>query len=225
MHKELKLSQDKINYINYVEDELAKGKYEKMLSYFGDLDGKTILDVGCGPGILIDVLLKQSPKLIVALDIDTEWLNYTNKKYGNNKNVIVIRANAEHLPFKYAYFDLISCKVVLPYVPDETMAINGMCACLARGGVIFLGLHCMWYYIYLIFRRKDMSKLYATLSLLSGVIHQIIGKKMIVSPDTYQTPSKLKKALEKQDMRIIKIYKFDRWFWGYNLFDVVAKKR
>jgi ubiquinone/menaquinone biosynthesis C-methylase UbiE len=98
MHQEL--SQDQINLIRYLEDELAKGKYEKMISYFGDLDGKTILDVGCGPGLLIDVLIKQSPTLIVTLDIDVEWLNYANKKYENNENVMLVRANAEHLPFK-----------------------------------------------------------------------------------------------------------------------------
>lgn len=221
------LSQDKMGLIDWVNLELERGEYDDFFSHLGNIEGKKVLDVGCGPVVLLEALVQgQSPNLAVALDIDAEWLNYAKQKFGKDRDIVCLRASAEYLPFDNSSFDIIICTAVIPYVWNDTKVIQDLCNCLSEGGILFLRLHSIGNSICRIFTRGRGPIIHNTLSLLSSLVHQLTGKKFFLpSPDTHQSLSKIKRTLKAQNMEIMAIYQSKKWLFMHRLFDVVAKKR
>lgn len=52
---------------------------EKVLTYLGDLNGKTIIDIGAGSGYFSVKLAKKAEKVIAA-DVNQEFLDYVQKR-------------------------------------------------------------------------------------------------------------------------------------------------
>jgi len=74
-----------------------------------------ILDAGCGTGRLSNQLAELCGGHIFALDIsDSVDVAASRLK---DKDVTVIQADLNHLPFAYAFFDLIVCDMVIHHTP------------------------------------------------------------------------------------------------------------
>ena len=71
----------------------------------------SILDVGCGDGRITNRLASSYPQ-VVGVDISKEALKHVQTK--------VIRASAEHLPFKNRSFDLVLTTELLEHLPEVT---------------------------------------------------------------------------------------------------------
>lgn len=108
------------NYSHIAVDDIAQdlmpGYYklaqaEKAISYVGQTQGKRVLDVGVGKGLLLNGL-RGCEKL--GVDIAPEYLRYI--KEGNG--IEVMAAVAEHLPFKAQAFDVIFLTDILEHVLD-----------------------------------------------------------------------------------------------------------
>lgn len=223
-HKTQPLTQEKLGYINWQKDELVRGQYDNLHSHLANLDGKSILDIGCGPAMVLEALIQgQSPALVVGLDIDPEWLNYAQGKTQDGR--VFIQASAECLPFRDSSFDIIICTAVLPYLWHEKEALKDLCRCLVPGGLLILRLHSIGNSICRIFTRGKGPLIHNTLSLLSSLVCQLTGKKpFLPSPDTHQSRIVIGKALREQGLEIISVSKSMKWLFMHRLFDVVAKK-
>jgi len=76
-----------------------------------DLNGKTVLDMGCGTGILSILASKRGAKLITGVDID-KWAidsSVGNASYNNVSNLEIIQGGAEAIPDKA--FDFIYANI------------------------------------------------------------------------------------------------------------------
>ena len=80
-----------------------------------------VLDVGCGPGNLLEML--DADKLI-GVDISPTLLEQAKNRLSNKSNVELLQANAENLPFPDNSFDRIVCSEVLEHClhPEEVVA-------------------------------------------------------------------------------------------------------
>ncbi len=93
--------------------------YERpaTVSMIPDITGKRALDVGCGPGIVTEILLDKGAE-VVAFDVTPEFLKITQERVG--ERATVLRANLEE-PLIFASdeeFDLVLCSLVLDYIEN-----------------------------------------------------------------------------------------------------------
>ena len=101
----------------------AATPYKKMLDdIFAVISKKnhsSWLDAGCGPGTMIDFLIKKNIKYksIVGLDFDGVMVDQASKRLSHINNVSISTANlAKKLQYPDAHFDSIIANLVLSYV-------------------------------------------------------------------------------------------------------------
>ncbi len=107
------------------------------------LFGKTVLDVGCGGGILSESMAKMGAK-VTGLDMTTEPLNIAKQHAKQNGLEIdyqqmtvedfVIQQQSQNAE----KFDVITCMEMLEHVPDPLSIIQSCKALLKPNGVLFL---------------------------------------------------------------------------------------
>jgi ubiquinone/menaquinone biosynthesis C-methylase UbiE len=105
------------------------------------LDGaRSILDAGCGTGILVPSLLAAyaRTKLIIELDFAEEMLRRNRAKYRNSR-LVRLAGDATNLPFPDESIDLILCFNTAPHLGDGEAAFRELFRVLAPGGTMAVG--------------------------------------------------------------------------------------
>jgi ubiquinone/menaquinone biosynthesis C-methylase UbiE len=101
---------------------------------------KSILDVGCGTGILVPFLLDNYPRTrpIIELDFAAEMLRRNRAKF-RYKRLVRLEGDATNLPFPDESIDLILCFNTAPHLGQDEAAFRDLFRVLAPGGVIAVG--------------------------------------------------------------------------------------
>src|SRR3989344_7499473 len=88
------------------------------LHVLGNLQGKTLLDVGCGSGYLTSELAKAAKK-VVGTDFAPDFVKLCQEKYKNQPNLSFQDQDVtKDFVFPSESFDIILCKMVLQYVEN-----------------------------------------------------------------------------------------------------------
>ena len=98
------------------------------------IQGKWILDAGCGAGRFIDVVSRIQCE-IIGVDISTS-VDAVRKRFGDQPNVHLVQASIYALPFKTGVFDGCYCIGVIQHTPDPEKALASLPAMLKKGGKI-----------------------------------------------------------------------------------------
>ena len=101
-------------------------------------DARAVLDVGCGAGqTLIALDVPQGVTLRCGVDVDVGALALGRQL---DAGLALAQARGEALPFADGSFDLVLCRVALPYM-DVPQAVREMARVLRPGGTLWLVLH------------------------------------------------------------------------------------
>ena len=84
---------------------------------------RTILDVGCGSGVLEAELAQETQAVVAAVDLDEAILRLATLHAPGAR---FAQADGHHLPFRIGAFDLVICHFVLLWVADPLQVIREM---------------------------------------------------------------------------------------------------
>jgi malonyl-CoA O-methyltransferase len=106
-----------------------------MRAWFGPLEGRIALDLGCGTG-RHSLSLAQAGARVIALDQSAEMLRSARQKAEDEQATIcwAFHAMPDPLPFAGATFDLVVLGLVAEHVDDLDSALNEVARVLKRGG-------------------------------------------------------------------------------------------
>ena len=115
--------------------EETRARLPQMIDYLGIKPGDTILDVGCGTGILLPLLYKAADGggKIVSLDIAEEMLKQARNN-GHQGNINFIHADVAAIPLSDEAFDLVICYSCFPHFANKPGALAEMARVMRNGG-------------------------------------------------------------------------------------------
>ncbi|VVB66544.1 Ubiquinone/menaquinone biosynthesis C-methyltransferase UbiE [Candidatus Gugararchaeum adminiculabundum] len=170
----------------YWGDDLDVRYY--LLEQLRQLHGKKILDLGCGPGVILSEIPEDNERF--GIDISKESLDFAKKVQGNEKTNFIL-GTVTGLPFQANSFDVLICANA---VPGVDYAIDGniesrqeemfseIVRVLKKGGTLYLstpnGAHPY-------FQKKSkmkMARLETLLKKFFGSNYEIFGYKPIPLP-------------------------------------------
>ena len=110
---------------NYI-DELAR------------VAGKTLLDVGCGAGLLSEAMAQRGA-IVTAIDAGLEPLKVAKLHlYESNLEIEYQQSTAEEFAARYPNsFDIVTCMEMLEHVPDPASVIKACAELCKPGGDLF----------------------------------------------------------------------------------------
>ena len=101
--------------------------------------GQSVLDVGCGPGALTEVLVERlGAEWVAAADPSEPFVEYARSRL---PGVDVRLAAAEDLPFPEATFDAALAQLVVHFMADPVAGLREMGRVTRPGGVVAA---CVW---------------------------------------------------------------------------------
>jgi Methylase involved in ubiquinone/menaquinone biosynthesis len=130
-------------------DEIAKEFYEwrkskkrrefyegflvlpSFLKLLGDVKGKKILDIGCGPGLYDSLLIKRGA-IVQGIDISKELIGIAKKEAPTTELIV---GDATRLPYKNSEFDIVIAIHVLYHLKSWDQVLKESQAVLKKGGI------------------------------------------------------------------------------------------
>ncbi|MBW8687065.1 class I SAM-dependent methyltransferase [Chitinophaga rhizophila] len=125
-------------YASMITDNPWNACYERpaSLSLLPDaLQGKRLLDAGCGPGIVTRMLIDRQA-VVTAIDYSPEMVALTNARTGHRAIASVHDLNNGLPQFTDAAFDIIYCSLVIHYLDDLPHVFSEFARVLSPGGLL-----------------------------------------------------------------------------------------
>jgi SAM-dependent methyltransferase len=132
---------DQWNRFGYIQLDSKSGSRESHERFFketgwspADLEGKVLLDAGCGAGRFAEVAI-EAGAFVVAVDISAAaYACQQNLARFPPDRFLVVRANLRDLPFRPRSFDGVYCLGVLQHTPDPLAAVGHLAEFVVPGG-------------------------------------------------------------------------------------------
>lgn len=170
-----------------------------------------VLDIGCGAGQELRPFVQDGRTLGVGLDVSVEAGRAGRELFTREEpasRVSFVRAGAEHLPFGTSSFDLVVCRLALPYT-HNARALAEMARVLRPGGSLILKIHHTRYYTTELSQalrsRHIKSAIHACRVLLAGGLYHLTGSQprgRLTGGETFQTLWLLRRELRRCGLRV-----------------------
>lgn len=111
-----------------------------LLRMAGDLQGRAVLDVGCGDGTLTLALARGGAACVIGCDIDRRMIAHAVARAARQQHAVQYTiADALRLPFADRSFDMVTMVTVLAFIADAEGAVEEMARVLKPGGILIIG--------------------------------------------------------------------------------------
>lgn len=110
-----------------------------VLDLAGKLEGKRVLDVGCGDGTY-SIAAAERGAIVTGIDTSVEMLEAARRRADEESvNVELLVGDATKLPFADESFETVLAVTVLCFIADAQPAVREMARVLVPGGRLVLG--------------------------------------------------------------------------------------
>lgn len=122
----------KVNIFPNMIDK-SDGRVQEILSFFGDLSDKKVIDIGCGKGRFLRVLEAEFPNAkLYGLDISEKMLGFCPE------GAKTVCGNILDIRYPNSYFDCVYCVETLEHALRAEIAIKELVRILKPGGKIII---------------------------------------------------------------------------------------
>lgn len=104
-----------------------------LFSKCGLSRSKTVLEIGCGSGVILSEIEEKYHTLLFGLDIDAGFLSFAKSLA---PSMIPIQADGHRLPFSQGHFDLTYCHFLLLWTKNPLTVVNEMRRVTRPGGIV-----------------------------------------------------------------------------------------
>jgi malonyl-CoA O-methyltransferase len=127
------------NYPPYAHNQIMELEESAVLQMLPDLKGTTALDVACGSGRYLKIMMQRGAALAVGLDASMPMLARARELASN-----LVQADVLRMGLRAGSFQVIACALALGHVEDLRGALIEISRVLAPGGtVIYSDFHPM----------------------------------------------------------------------------------
>lgn len=171
-----------------------------------------VLDIGCGPGQEMLPFANKKNSFCVGIDIGEELGKIGPqfvKEFGIERQIEFVNGTGEELPFGDESFDVVLCRVALPYM-DNKKTLAEISRVLNPGGVFLLKTHAPPFYFGML--RRGLGELdpkktaYPLICLFIGTWRLLTGYQLRTGfwkgKEIFQTEGFLRKEFAKNSMEI-----------------------
>ena len=102
--------------------------------------GKSVLDIGCGPGRFVDTAISLGAGLVVAVDYSTA-IDAAKNNFKTTDSILFIQGDALNLPLKNGIFDFIYSIGVLHHTPSPQQGIGEAYRLVKDGGEVAVAVY------------------------------------------------------------------------------------
>jgi ubiquinone/menaquinone biosynthesis C-methylase UbiE len=112
---------------------------QRVLELFDKPSGR-VLDVGCGPGVVVDELVRGAGCEFWGVDVSPQMILHATRRYAGLSGANFSLGSIEHLDFPSESFDAVLSMGVLEYLSDTAPAEREMYRVLKPGGTLIVTL-------------------------------------------------------------------------------------
>jgi ubiquinone/menaquinone biosynthesis C-methylase UbiE len=175
---------------------------------------ETVLDVGCSAGQEMLPFAEKTGAFCVGADVSEQVGEFGGKlfaQHGFAKRAAFVCAKGEHLPFAAESFDVVICRVALPYM-DNRRTLAEISRVLKPEGYFFLKIHAPRFYFGMLKRRfrsfNPKQLAYPAICLAGGAWFSVVGSQpqggFWSGKEVFQTESFLRREFARNSLRIEK---------------------
>ena len=121
----------------YSTNKMGYGNW--IVSNYENLDGKRVLELGCGTGSIWmgrDDIIDKCSELVLT-DLSEGMLETARNNIGAKENVVFMQADIQELPFEDDSFDIVIAHSMLYHVPDLDKGLGEVRRVLKEGGSFY----------------------------------------------------------------------------------------
>jgi ubiquinone/menaquinone biosynthesis C-methylase UbiE len=135
-HKRSK--QDLDAFIKKLELQAIETSEERIPLYLrvGLKDADTILDVGCGSGMVTRDIAHLTKGKVIGIDGSDYMIKVAKEILKDYDNIELKVGSAENLPFDDNTFDIVTCNLLLMWADDPQKVVNEMARVTKPGGIV-----------------------------------------------------------------------------------------
>lgn len=127
------------NYDNPITSFTFRLTNSKIVNLLNPKPNSSLLDVGCGTGILISKLLSLNNKMrLYGLDITPKMVEVAKDKFKDNPRVKITLGSAIKMPYRNNTFDYVACASSFHHHPDPSQSVQEMVRVLKPDGKLLI---------------------------------------------------------------------------------------
>lgn len=130
-------------YDKAVQDNIYNAHLERpsLQAMLGDIEGKNVLDLGCGSGVYAQYLLDNGAAKITCIDHSSDMVNIVKRKFGQRVNAYAQDLSQGVRDEPSASVDLVICPLVIHYFEDLSPFFSDVARVLKEGGSFAFSTH------------------------------------------------------------------------------------